>query len=89
MADPDHRLQDFLTAGVAPDDITSLFPLLRGRELLRAFTALFHGGEDAVMVRLLVLRTLGGRPHRNGARGKSASSWPISSRQSSKRWSGG
>ncbi len=62
MADPDHRLQDFLIAGVAPDDIVALFPLLRGRELLRAFTALFHGGEDAVMVRLLVLRTLGARP---------------------------
>jgi hypothetical protein len=62
MTDPDHRLQDFLTAGVAPDDVAALFPLLRARELLRAFTALFHGGEDGVMVRLLVLRTLGARP---------------------------
>lgn len=61
MAEPDHRLQDFLTAGVQPDDVAALFPLIRGRELLRAFTALFHGGEDAVMVRLLVLRTLGAR----------------------------
>ncbi len=59
--DTDQPLQDFLASGVAPEDVAALFPLLRARELLKAFTALFHGGEDAVTVRLLVLRTLGGR----------------------------
>lgn len=57
----DDRLQDFLADGIQSDDIAALFPLLRARELLRAFTALFHGGEGNVLARLLVLRTLGAR----------------------------
>ena len=61
MSETEDRLSDFLAAGLGADDIPALFPLLRGREILRAFTALFHGGEAAVMVRLLVLRSLGGR----------------------------
>ena len=61
MSETEDRLSDFLAAGLGADDIPALFPLLRGRELLRAFTALFHGGEAAVLVRLLVLRSLGAR----------------------------
>lgn len=61
MSDSDDRLADFLAPGVGMDDIPALFPLLRGRDLLRAFTALFHGGEGNVLMRLLVLRTLGAR----------------------------
>ncbi|URL58930.1 hypothetical protein IM816_02080 [Luteibacter flocculans] len=59
----DERLQDLFRDGVVAEDIPSLFPLLRGRSLLRAFSALFHGSEAQVLLRLLVLRTLGGRAH--------------------------
>ena len=61
MSETEDRLSDFLAAGLGADDIPALFPLLRGREVLRAFTALFHGGEAAVTIRLLVLRSLGAR----------------------------
>jgi hypothetical protein len=57
----DEGLQDFLRPGLLVNDIPALFPLRKARELLRAFSTLFHGGEDAVMVRLLVLRTIGER----------------------------
>jgi hypothetical protein len=59
----DERLQDLFRDGVVVEDLPTLFPLLRGRGLLRAFSALFHGGEAQVLLRLLVLRTLGGRTH--------------------------
>ena len=61
MSETDDKLADFLAPGIGAEDVPALFPLLRGRELLRAFTALFHGGEASVTVRLLVLRTLGAR----------------------------
>lgn len=57
----DDGLQDFLRPGLVANDIPALFGLRKARELLRAFSTLFHGGEDAVMVRLLVLRTIGER----------------------------
>ncbi|WP_257388378.1 hypothetical protein [Tahibacter caeni] len=57
----DDGLQDFLRPGLVVNDIPALFGLRKARELLRAFSTLFHGGEDAVMVRLLVLRTIGER----------------------------
>ena len=59
----DERLQDLFRDGVVAEDLPTLFPLLRGRGLLRAFSALFHGGEAQVLLRLLVLRTLGARSH--------------------------
>ncbi|SDD41662.1 hypothetical protein [Aquimonas voraii] len=58
---PDDRLNDFLAPGFSADELPGLALLLRGRELLRAFSALFHGGEGGVLARLLVLRTLGAR----------------------------
>ncbi len=58
---PDDRFHDFLAPGFAPEDLPGLSLLLRGRELLRAFSALFHGGEGGVLARLLVLRALGSR----------------------------
>jgi len=61
MSDTDDKLADFLAPGIGAEDVPALFPLLRGRDLLRAFTALFHGGEGNVLTRLLVLRTLGAR----------------------------
>lgn len=59
----DERLQDLFRDGVVAEDLPMVFPLLRGRGLLRTFSALFHGGEAQVLLRLLVLRTLGGRAH--------------------------
>lgn len=61
-----HSLADFLAPGVAAVDLPELFPLLAAKPLLAAFTALFHGSEDAVIARLLVLREIGARaeaPH--------------------------
>ncbi|MEN3278035.1 MAG: hypothetical protein V7631_3825, partial [Massilia sp.] len=44
--------------GVAPDEIEQVFHLKRAQPMLSAFTALFHGSQDGVLVRLLVLREL-------------------------------
>jgi hypothetical protein len=57
----DAPLADFLAPGVVPEDLPDLHPLLAARGALGALTALFHGGEDAVLVRLLVLREIGAR----------------------------
>jgi len=57
----ENSLATFLAPGVVPQDLPDLFPLLAARPLLAAFTALFHGGEEAVIARLLVLREIGGR----------------------------
>jgi hypothetical protein len=54
-ADP---LQAHFHAGVVPDEIEQVFHLKRAQPMLQAFTALFHGGQDSVMLRLLVLREL-------------------------------
>ncbi|UPG94035.1 hypothetical protein [Luteibacter aegosomatissinici] len=59
----DERLQDLFRDGVVAEDLPTVFPLLRGRGLLRAFSALFHGSEAQVLLRLLVLRTIGARTH--------------------------
>ena len=53
--------QDYLRDGVDAADLPDLHPLLAARGQIRAFSTLFHGGEESVMVRLLVLRTLGER----------------------------
>lgn len=57
----DGRMQDFLRPGIVAADLPDLHPLLSARGLLRAFSTLFHGGEEMVMVRLLVLRAIGER----------------------------
>jgi hypothetical protein len=51
-------LQAYFKPHIAPDDIEQVFRLKRAQPLLQAFTALFHGGFDGVLVRLLVLREL-------------------------------
>ncbi len=56
-----HAFQDYLRSGVSAVDLPDLHPLLAAREQIRAFSTLFHGGEEIVMVRLLVLRTIGAR----------------------------
>lgn len=59
-ADDDHSdsLQAYFKPDIAPDDIEEVFRLKRAQPVLQAFTALFHGGFDGVLVRLLVLREL-------------------------------
>ncbi|MBD9369282.1 hypothetical protein [Xanthomonas sp. XNM01] len=52
---------DYLRPGIAAADLPDLHPLLSARDQLRAFSTLFHGGEEIVMVRLLVLRAIGER----------------------------
>jgi len=54
-------LHDYLRDGIVAADLPDLHPLLSAREQLRAFSTLFHGGEEIVMVRLLVLRAIGER----------------------------
>lgn len=61
MDAPAPPLHDYLRDGIAAADLPDLHPLLAARDLLRAFSTLFHGGEESVMVRLLVLRTIGER----------------------------
>ncbi|MGJ7901917.1 hypothetical protein [Lysobacter sp. 1R34A] len=60
-AAPEPSLQDYLRADIVAADLPDLQPLLGARDLLRAFSTLFHGGEESVMVRLLVLRAIGER----------------------------
>ena len=55
-------LQAYFKPEIAPDDIEQVFRLKRAQPLLQAFTALFHGGSDGVMVRLLVLGELAADP---------------------------
>lgn len=51
-------LQSHFHADVSADEIEQVFHLKRAQPTLTAFTALFHGGGDAVLIRLLVLREL-------------------------------
>ncbi len=51
-------LQSHFQPNVAADEIEQVFHLKRAQPLLQVFTALFHGGFDGVLVRLLVLREL-------------------------------
>jgi uncharacterized protein with PIN domain len=66
IAATDDELQDSLQAyfrpQVTPDDIEDVFRLKRAQPLLQAFTTLFHGGFNGVLVRLLVLRELASDP---------------------------
>lgn len=54
-------LDDFFQPGIHPASLGLLAPLRQAQPLLSAFIALFRGGEDEVMVRLLVLREIGSR----------------------------
>jgi hypothetical protein len=57
-ADAVDPLQAHFHDGVAPDEIEQVYHLKRAQPMLQAFTALFHGSQDGVIVRLLVLRDL-------------------------------
>lgn len=55
-------LQAYFKPEISPDDVEQVFRLKRAQPLLQAFTALFHGGFDGVLVRLLVLGELAADP---------------------------
>ncbi len=57
----DLSLAEFFAPGVESADVPALFPLLRARDTLAAFITLFRGGDEEVLMRLLVLRELGAR----------------------------
>ena len=52
-------LAEFLAPGLIAEDIPPLFPLLAARPLIGALIALFRGGDEEVLVRLMVLREVG------------------------------
>ncbi len=52
-------LSEFFVDGVEPADVPQFFPLFAARPLIAAMIALFRGGDDEVMVRLMVLREIG------------------------------
>ncbi|MES2902522.1 MAG: hypothetical protein V4723_22540 [Pseudomonadota bacterium] len=61
LGQADHdSLQSHFHAGISADEIEQVFSLKRAQPMLQAFTALFHGGGDGVLIRLLVLRELAG-----------------------------
>jgi hypothetical protein len=51
-------LQSYFKPNISPDDVEQVFRLKSAQPVLQAFTALFHGGFDGVLVRLLVLGEL-------------------------------
>lgn len=61
MDAPGHSgsLAEFLAPGLLAEDIPPLFPLLAARPLVGALIALFRGGDDEVLIRLMVLREIG------------------------------
>ena len=52
-------LSEFLAPGLIAEDIPPLFPLLSARPLIGALIALFRGGDEEVLIRLMVLREVG------------------------------
>ncbi|SFN80753.1 hypothetical protein SAMN05660284_02298 [Formivibrio citricus] len=57
----DSFLDDFFRPGFNPLELGGVASLLRARPFLDAFITLFRGGEDEVLVRLLILREIGAR----------------------------
>ena len=57
----DSLLGDFFQPGFNPLELGGVASLLRARSFLDAFITLFRGGDDEVLVRLLVLRGVGAR----------------------------
>jgi hypothetical protein len=55
----DNGLAEFFVAGVEPSDVPQFHSLVAAKPLIGAMIALFRGGDDEVMVRLMVLREIG------------------------------
>lgn len=58
-AQDENSLADFFAPGIEPADVPQFFPLFAAKPLIGAMIALFRGGDDEVMVRLMVLREIG------------------------------
>lgn len=58
-AQNENSLAEFFVSGVEPADIPQLFPLLQAKPLIGALIGLFRGGDEEVLVRLMVLRGIG------------------------------
>lgn len=54
-----NSLSDFFIPGIIPQDVEQLFPLFAAKPLIGAMVALFRGGDEEVLVRLMVLREIG------------------------------
>ena len=57
----DNSLTEFFAPGIEPQDVPQLFPLLNARSYIDALIAMFRGGNEEVLVRLMVLREIGQR----------------------------
>ncbi len=58
---PSEELEAFFRSGITAEDLPGLFLLRRAWPMLNAFITLFRGGEDEIIIRLLVLREIGAR----------------------------
>lgn len=56
-----NSLTEFFVQGIEPHDVPQLFPLLNARSYIDALIAMFRGGNEEVLVRLMVLREIGQR----------------------------
>ena len=54
-----NSLTEFFAPGIEPHDVPQLFPLLNARSHIDALIAMFRGGNEEVLVRLMVLREIG------------------------------
>lgn len=52
-------LLEFLAPGLLPEDVPQFFPLFAAQSQIGAMIALFRGGDEEVLVRLVVLREIG------------------------------
>jgi len=55
----ENSLAEFFAQGIEPHDVPQLFPLLNARSHIAALIAMFRGGDDEVLVRLMILREIG------------------------------
>src|SRR5512135_2094616 len=56
---PQNSLAEFFAPGIVPEDVPQFFPLFAAKPLIGAMIALFRGGDEEVLVRLVVLREIG------------------------------
>jgi hypothetical protein len=54
----ENSLNEFFAPGIEPHDVPQLFPLLNARSYIDALIAMFRGGNEEVLVRLMVLREI-------------------------------
>ncbi|MDO8351111.1 MAG: hypothetical protein Q7S94_08175 [Gallionella sp.] len=54
-----NSLAEFFAPGIDPQDVPQFFPLFAAKPLIGAMIALFRGGDEEVLVRLVVLREIG------------------------------